>query len=165
MTRSSQKEQGYVLVIALFLMLGLTFLGVAATSDTSFQLQMARNHTDRDLAFQAAEQALRVAEQRLEQNQAVTLAPDRPGRNLADWQGGIGRTSLPANSYSPRLSQAPVFVVSDPQIRILQTGEDGMQAMGDLADAPQTVQVFPVTSLARGSTDDSVVILRSFFAR
>ncbi|PTN38087.1 PilX N-terminal domain-containing pilus assembly protein [Desulfonatronum sp. SC1] len=63
---SSSTEQGSTLVLALVILLVLTLIGVAGMNSTSQQEKMAGNLRDKDLAFQAAEAALREAEQFLQ---------------------------------------------------------------------------------------------------
>ena len=57
------KQKGAVLLVALIMLLLLTVIGVAAMRDTNLQERMAGNMRDHALAFQAAEAALRFAEQ------------------------------------------------------------------------------------------------------
>lgn len=67
------KEKGAVLAICLILLLLVTVLGLSTIGTTTMQEQMAANTRDKDLAFQAAELALKVAEQTLEVGTSDTL--------------------------------------------------------------------------------------------
>lgn len=58
----SARQQGVALFISLVLLLVLTIAGVSAVQTTSLEERMARNTHDSLLAFQAAESALREAE-------------------------------------------------------------------------------------------------------
>lgn len=58
-------EQGMVLVISLLMLLVVTVLGLAAISGTTLQNRMAANQYDRQLAFQAASSALKIATQKI----------------------------------------------------------------------------------------------------
>jgi len=60
------KQKGVVLITSLVLLLIMTMLGVTAMSTTIIQEKMAGNSLDRERAFQAAEAALRDAEQFIE---------------------------------------------------------------------------------------------------
>lgn len=62
---SPGKQRGVALVIALVLLIVVTLLGLASIRGTGLQEKMAANTYDREVAFQAAEAALRVAEARL----------------------------------------------------------------------------------------------------
>ncbi len=56
------RQQGMILIIALIFLLVMTVIGVTAMQTTSLDERMASNLRDRNLAFQAAEAALRDAE-------------------------------------------------------------------------------------------------------
>jgi Tfp pilus assembly protein PilX len=55
-------QSGVVLIISLVMLLALTLIGVTSSSVTGLQEKMAANSKDRNLAFQAAESALRWVE-------------------------------------------------------------------------------------------------------
>lgn len=59
------QQRGVALIVALILLLVITLVGLAAVGSTIMQNKMAANQYDREIAFQAAESALRVAEQKL----------------------------------------------------------------------------------------------------
>ena len=63
MTTAINKNRGSVLVISLLILLTLTILGVTALSTTVMEERMSSNTRQRNIAHQAAESALRVAEQ------------------------------------------------------------------------------------------------------
>ncbi|KJS73675.1 MAG: pilus assembly protein PilX [Pseudomonas sp. BICA1-14] len=63
-------QRGAVLLVALIMLLLLTILGAAAMRDTNLQERMAGNMRDHNLAFQAAEAALRFAEQEVKTDYA-----------------------------------------------------------------------------------------------
>ena len=60
---SLQTQSGVVLAISLIILLLLTLIGLSATQTTALEEKMAGNLRDKSLAFQAAEAALRFAEQ------------------------------------------------------------------------------------------------------
>jgi type IV pilus assembly protein PilX len=57
-----KNERGMVLVTSLALLLILTLLGISAMQTTTLEERMSGNISDRNIAFQAAEAALRDAE-------------------------------------------------------------------------------------------------------
>lgn len=59
---SPRHQQGAVLAISLIILLLMTIIGVSAMQSTTLQEKMAGNLRDSNLAFQAAESALRDAE-------------------------------------------------------------------------------------------------------
>ena len=56
------RQTGAVLVVSLLILLVMTVLGVAAMGTTTLQERMANNNRQQQVAFQAAEAALRAAE-------------------------------------------------------------------------------------------------------
>lgn len=62
---TSARQSGVALITGLVLMVVLTLITVAALRTTTLEELMARNARDRDLAFQAAEAALRAGETEL----------------------------------------------------------------------------------------------------
>lgn len=56
------RQQGVVLVFSMIMLLVLTLIGLSGTQATSLEEKMASNSRDQNLAFQAAESTLRVAE-------------------------------------------------------------------------------------------------------
>jgi type IV pilus assembly protein PilX len=67
MRRSSQRanQRGVALVVALLLLVVITLVGLAAVRGTIMQQKMAANMYDRQMAFQNAEAAMRVATARI----------------------------------------------------------------------------------------------------
>ena len=61
-SRSSHRQRGTILLVSLIIMLLLTILGVTALNNVTMEERMAGNLRDGDLAFQAAEAALRAGE-------------------------------------------------------------------------------------------------------
>lgn len=57
-----QSEAGGTLIVGLITLLVMTLVGVSSMQVTSLEEKMAGNSRDRDLAFQAAESALRAGE-------------------------------------------------------------------------------------------------------
>jgi type IV pilus assembly protein PilX len=66
-TSRPTRQRGTALVVGLLLLLVLTVLGMSASNTSVMQERMAGAMRDRDMAFQAAESALRDAERRLAQ--------------------------------------------------------------------------------------------------
>jgi len=61
-----RRQNGAVLIISLVLMLILTILGLTAANTTTLQSKMSINMADRNMALQAAEHAMRIAENQLQ---------------------------------------------------------------------------------------------------
>lgn len=68
-------ERGSALIIGLLLLLIMTIIGLSMMSSTVMEERMAGNTRERSLAFQAAEAALRDAEQQISSNTTGPYSP------------------------------------------------------------------------------------------
>lgn len=96
---AGHQESGITLFVSLVFLTILTLLGLAAMTSTSLEGAMANNQQDSDLAFQAAETALRQAETYV----GSTLTPGA-GFN-ASCTGGSGGLCLPSTTSQPDWSR------------------------------------------------------------
>ena len=80
-------QRGVALVVALVLLVVITLVGLAAVRGTIMQQKMTANFYDREIAFQATEAALRVAEA------LVQVTPVVPGTTAANTLGFDCRAS------------------------------------------------------------------------
>jgi type IV pilus assembly protein PilX len=94
MNALKNRQSGIALVIALVLLLAITLVGLASIRGTTLQEKMSSNLQDRDIAFQAAEAALRIAERRI----ADTTADIWHDCSL----GGVTCEALPSGGSVPR---------------------------------------------------------------
>ena len=83
------RQRGISLVVVLILLVVMTLLGILSLRSGILQERMAGGAYDRSLSFEAAEQALRVAEQRIK---------DYPGNNFTDLFPGTGCTNSGAGA-------------------------------------------------------------------
>jgi type IV pilus assembly protein PilX len=142
-TRRSQK--GAALVIGLIILVVLTLIGVQAMRTSIVQERMAGNMRERNVAFQAAEAALRVGE---------ANGPFSPGNAaLADpaaWDGSGSTGSIP--SFDAGVAGPPVYQVGPPQyVRV------------GLTLPPEFRYIYPVTARGMGGQQTSVVVVQSAF--
>ena len=78
-TGSSVRQRGVVLVVTLIVLVLVSILGVSSVRNVTFQERMTGQALDRNIAFQAAEAALREGETlALAQSQATTVNADFP---------------------------------------------------------------------------------------
>lgn len=66
-----KKQSGAILVLSLVLIIVLTLIGITAMKTSTFEERMAFNLQDSNLAFQAAESALREAERTIDAKTAL----------------------------------------------------------------------------------------------
>lgn len=148
-------QRGSALVISMIILLIVTVLGVAAMRATIIQERMASNMQDRNLAFQAAESALREGEAWLldpantpgaQTLQAIVATEG--GAALSDWAGTQNTGTRPG--LGDALAADPVFHVDQPvRIRV------GIEM------PPVYRNIYPVTARGVGGSEVTVVILQS----
>jgi type IV pilus assembly protein PilX len=87
MTGYYKQQSGIALIISLIILLLLTIIMIAAVRVTSLEERMAGNLRNQNIAFQAAESALREAEASILNNAHAPQAPDNPYRVfiIDDW--------------------------------------------------------------------------------
>jgi len=86
---SARWQRGAALIVSLILLIVITLVGLAAVGTTILQNKMTANQYDRQVAFQSAEAALRVA---------AALIPNNPGLIARDCQ--TGGTICQANPFT-----------------------------------------------------------------
>lgn len=145
------RQSGTALPVALIFMVIMTLIGVAGLQSSNMQERMAGNLRDRNLAFQAAEAALRGGEA------WVTVLGNQPVADAnalldepAAWDGATATGNVPG--LDAQLASDPDFHVGPPSLRRI-----GIQLPPDFR------RVYPVTGRGEGGTDTAVVILQSTF--
>ncbi len=183
-TSATADQRGLSLVTTLLFMVAALVLGVSVMGVNVMQERMLGNAKDRDLAFQAAEAALRDAEFDITLNitqnsafnslctaglcipptQRTVVSPlavhQQPGFSWAP-VGGMVRsygqfTALPP---IPGVISQPVYVVENLGVLGLIPGDDGI----GLGTNPRAT--YRITALAFGARAETAVMLQSIFFR
>jgi type IV pilus assembly protein PilX len=170
---SHRRQQGAVLVVSLVFLLVITMLAVGSMQNTILEEKMAGNASDRNLAFQSTESALREAEIFVEG--IVSLG------NFGSAGGLRGRTDAEPSFYDQTTwGDANNYVVAatdfgsyeEPRyfVKHLTTvaGTEGSLNMSGYGDNKGTgdVTIFRITARGTGASSDSAeVILRSQYGR
>lgn len=176
---SANTQRGAVLMISLMILLIMTVIGIAAMSSTTMEEKMAANSQQRQQAFQAAETALRSAEDWLTAN--ITRVSD-----LSDFDGSGGLYSQRPTTVGATLAP-PTFNIFDetawaangvatgallngqaaPRYIIEYIGDFGSDR--PLLDPSQGVQVaryaFRITAMGWSVDGTARYLLRSHYAR
>lgn len=100
-----QNEQGFVLVVAMMMLVVLSFIGIAATNTTVFELQIAGNERQAAQEFNVADsgwkQAASFLNNRptppLRRNLTLAVGADEIVRNFGDGGDGTLNDDFPAN--------------------------------------------------------------------
>jgi type IV pilus assembly protein PilX len=79
-----KKQKGAALIVSLVLLTSVALLGVAGVQTIGLEEKMAGHSFDRNLMFQAAEAALREAEQYVETNKPIASYTDVDGTCLVE---------------------------------------------------------------------------------
>lgn len=149
------RQQGSALIVALVFLLVMTLIGTTAMQGTSQQETMAGNVRNRNLAFQAAEAALRDAENALDGGAT--------GIPAADWSDlNIWAT---ATIYPGTLDQ----VIEPPRYIIEEIGWVTIGGSGENLALSATAGIgsnfYQITARGVGGTADAVVILQTVYKR
>lgn len=161
----ARRQAGAALMVALVVLLVMTVLGVTSLRTTTLQERMAGNVRDANLAFQAAEAALREGEALLQQ---PTLPPFTGSNGLWLMQDDAGRVEFwnahnwEANSLAadaiPGTAGVPRYVIEElPSVPV----EGGSERFGPLPD----VGFYRVTARGLGGSADAVSILQTTYRR
>lgn len=169
MNRDKHKQRGAALFVALIILLVLTLIGVTSMSGSTLQERMAGNMRDVNLAFQAAEAALRDGETLL--NQAVLpdfngsnglykapAPPAEPVWKTINWNDG---TAVRAYGGDPLagLAAQPVYIIEElPPVPPAGGTLAADEPLGELS-------MYRVTARAVGGSGNAVVILQTIYQR
>jgi type IV pilus assembly protein PilX len=171
------RQHGVALFISLVLLLVLTIIGVSSVQTTSLEVRMARNSVDVDLAFQAAESALRDAELQIEGiadpsvftpggNNGLYETPAPGNPNIWDdpnvWAGASSVEAAVLDGVPGRPRSRYIIEHVASVIR-----EENAYQRDDpyAASAADRVEVFRITALGMGATPNARVLLQSTYGR
>lgn len=187
---TARHQRGAVLVIAMIMLLILTLVGIAGLRDTQLQERMAGGAQDRELALQAAESALREAEESIKNGSAddtdngdhykdyETVGEDDKNdlqrkdsggnfvteaeywRDHYDWTGDSGNNSTAATTGGLAGLKQQPLYVIERLPRDYSAVPDSYNVNG--GTYPK-VDDYLITAKGTGATDDAVVILQSYY--
>ncbi len=167
-------QSGAVLIISLIILLLLTLIGATAIQTTSLEEKMAGNLRDENLAFQAAETALRAGETRLNSPASLTFV-NTGTEGLYSVSSTIPTASAilttrfwtenPVAHYiggtlSP-VNDAPHYIIE----KLLSTPSMCPNPLNSLefGQANPLVNWYRIIARGTGATDNAVVTLQSIY--
>lgn len=157
MLKKKYSQTGVALPIVLIFVVVMLLIGITAIRNVTLGEKMAGNTRNQELAFQAAEQALRFCENAMLTNASTkptVLTPSITG-NLWDvatnWQGA---NSVAIASTLPGVNTAPRCMVEDVKSTLRL---DSTQLKKD-----DGTQVYRVTARGTGASDNAIVLLQSY---
>lgn len=176
---SRNRQSGVVLFMSLVILLLLTVLGISSVQTTSLQQRMAMNANDTNLAFQAAESALRDAEDFLETLNALTdfegagaenngfyyeAAPgDVPNwREAGIWDGSAGFRE--AETTITGVEDQPKYILEHVKTVIADADALNLDNIGQDTGSGRT-QIFRVTARGTGGTATAQVMIQGTYGK
>lgn len=171
MTINSLKpQQGATLVVCMIILVVITLLGVGSIQDTTLEEKMAGNLKNRNTAFQAAESALRDAEEYI--SGLVTTGDfDGSGGLLGsgdaepDYTGMVWTASNSVESINlDAAATAPRYIIKYVVEEAPDNNDPTVQNYGQ-STAGGAVTVFKITARGTGGNDNAVVVLQTFYGK
>ncbi|MBK1647901.1 pilus assembly PilX family protein [Rhabdochromatium marinum] len=150
-------QQGMVLVIGLIFLLLMTVIGVTSIQTTTLDERMAGNLRDKNIAFQAAEAALREGEGWLEENGYKEDFDEEKydlSRDLAEQWDGVDPEPIGSHDqFSDQLYADPVYHIGKPN--------KSQKYKGDIDSG--ICNLHPVVSRSVGRLETTTVVLRTYY--
>lgn len=168
---SKKHQQGAVLMVSLIMLLVLTLIGITGMRTTVLEEKMAGNMNDQNLAFQAAEAALRDGEDLVETLVTNASFDGTAGRYAAsdsdpDWFDDTTWSSTNSIAYSGTLSYVntqPRYIMK--YISDIENNSRSLKTGGYGSRRTSTVSQFRVTARGTGRSDTSKVILQAYYGK
>lgn len=170
-TGSCKRQKGAALIISLLILLVMTLIGLSGMQTTVLEEKMAGNFKDRNMSLQAAESALRSAENFLN---TTTVLPTFDGSVLGLYQPATGLipqwddsvidwsdTTNDVIAYAGALSNisvAPAYIIEE--MPPITEGGSSLEVGVAIEN-----RYYRVTTRAVGGTDTAVVMLQSTYKR
>ncbi len=171
-------QKGVVLAMVLIFLVILMALGIAAVRNATLEERMAGNFRSQQLAFQAAEQALRFCENYIQAGSAIALAAGVRFHDPGPISGGTndGKNYWEVESFwkdDAFSTQSPVLpalvvqnlnAISDPLDARPRCMVEQMDALFSplSPDEKDAKSQFRITARGVGSHSNSVVLLQSY---
>ena len=164
-------QRGAVLIISLIMLLVLTLIGVTSMRTTTLEEKMAGNLRDKNLAFQAAETALRDGEDLIETLVATASFNGTGGRlgiadSDPDWFASATWSNSTSIAYSGTMSDVavqPRYIVKF--VKEIEGDQGSLKVGGYGNDKASSVSNFRVTAKGTGKTDSSSAILQAYYGK
>jgi len=167
---SPKQQNGSALIVSLSILLILTILGVSAMRTTSLEEKMAGNSRDSQVAFEAAEAALRAAEMHIDSNN--TSAYNDTGAtgyftsiNAEAWDTEASWNNAVSSSYDTyQVALAPRYIIQliDSGLTVGNTPEVGAGYGGP---SLKGIDVFQITARGSGISPNSRAMLQTYYGK
>ena len=175
-------QRGAALIVSLLILLVLTLLGVTAMTTSTQQEKMATNSREYNMAFQAAESALRDGESEVQNNSPAGYSADCTGggngngglclpstNGVAIWSS-IGWDSATSRAYGAKTGATALLDITIPPRYIIEKlppavlpGQGGGISQGSCYGCNPTVQNYRVTAQGSGANGTGRTMLQSVY--
>jgi type IV pilus assembly protein PilX len=169
-----RRQNGVVLVISLLMLLVLTLIGLAATRSTALEERMTANQNDTEVAFQAAEAALRDGEGQLSSAALPNFAANAAGGYThdtmvspqGDWRQTDWSDTTQIKKYAGGIIPIPI-TGKEPSYFIVLTSDPGSTTRPTLEvdTALQTKLIYYIYAHGWGITGNTEVVLQSAYGQ
>ncbi len=167
------RQEGATLIVSLLILIVLTLIGITAMSTSGLEEKMAGNSRDLNLAFQAAEAALKDAEEFIRTGIASTTAFDGSIAGLyppvtennppPDYFDSAVWTS--ARNYSGTIDGVkaqPKYIIE--LVGTMGADDINIAGYGESSGAGE-ITTFRITARGTGGTNEAAVILQTYYGR
>jgi type IV pilus assembly protein PilX len=177
-------QNGSSLVISLLLMIALVLVAFASASSSLFQERMAGNVRDRAAAFNAAEAALRDAEEYMRSNPILPLfngassGPSKGHFKVNTLNLGVPNAELPAGALPNDVSTEGLWASKTAIAAIRSAGirygsntsrpaipdlpEQPIFVLEEMPQQPGRMMTYRITSIGFGR-NDAIVVLQTYY--
>ncbi len=174
---SLNQQKGVTLVIALILLLVVSLLGLSAMKATTMEEKMVGNTQDLNMAFEAAETALRIAADDIPNAESTGFSDDCTSgyctaASGADDQARWEDTTLDVwnTAGKTQVTSGVGGVASQPQYIIEKldyssVGGSASLVTGYSSNGASGGSYYRVTTRATGASDTAVVMLQALYVR
>ena len=174
-----KQQQGMALFMSLVMLLIITVLGLSSVQTTSMQERMARNAKDTNLAFNAAESAIKDAEVIVESLNSLApftasnanangyyteAAYNQPSNwSLVNWQT-VGGNFIQAATNFTGVAAQPKFIVEFVKTVVSDDDKLNLDNIGQDTGSGRA-QIFRVTVYGTGGTATAHVMIQSTYGK
>jgi type IV pilus assembly protein PilX len=169
-----RRQNGVVLVISLLMLLVLTLIGLAATRSTALEERMTANQNDTEVAFQAAEAALRDGEGQLSAAAQPDFAANAAGAYTqdimvspqGDWRLIDWSNTGQIKKYAGGIIPIPITGKEPSYFIVLTSILDTTSAKDLAADHAEDAKfIYYIYAHGWGLTGNAEVVLRSAYGQ
>jgi len=175
-----RSQQGVVLIVGLVMVLLISIIALAAIKGSGLQEAMLGNARDRNVAFQAAEAGLSLAESIIDQDRVSTppacptsgvcvLDLDRSPANSVIYFDDAKWTAQGVTTSTMSLStkSQPIYIIEELQPYRPDDGSalDGISSVTEVIPYRLSAKGVGLTGLSSGTDAASTVVVQSFYHR